>query len=69
MLPDNYSGSKFDARKPSVTSSVRHHHRRRRRRRQEKEREKHANRFDSNRIVSLFLFKTVVVRHNAAAQK
>ena len=53
MLPDNYSGSKFDARKPSVTSSVRHHHRRRRR--QEKEREKHANRFDSNRIVSLSL--------------
>ena len=81
MLPDNYSGSKFDARKPSVTSSVRHHHRRRRRRQEkkretererEKERKKNANRFDSNRIVSLspsLSLQNCVVRHNAATQK
>ena len=27
MLPDNYSGSKLDTKKPSVKMSARHHHR------------------------------------------
>ena len=26
MLPDNYSGSKLDTKKPSVKMSARHHH-------------------------------------------
>jgi hypothetical protein len=34
MLPDNYSGSKFDNRKPSVKRSARHHHQQQRQRQQ-----------------------------------
>ena len=33
MLPDNYSGSKFDNRKPSVKRSARHHHQQQRQQR------------------------------------